>query len=202
VLAAFGFVLFAAASAQAAPSIDLLWRATHSSTLDTVVDGRGRHVLDVVLTADSTPVPGLSLSFLFDSDGANELDFVRSTNFTRVQYGYGGKFTPLRNRTRNIESEFGTGGLILGFDQSSFAQPVVNQSVTLGSVVFDVNVGRADGVDVQAVLGVNFLVGASGSRMADIAIFNGAQVVPEPTTATLVVLGFASLVWAGRKRGR
>jgi hypothetical protein len=215
-VAAAAVLLLFASSAYAASSLSLIWRQTGTATIDTttnVPDGppgkSGGTILDVVLAADTVGLVGIFISFLYDTDLGNEMDFSSGIEDSLVNLkGAGNSFSPLAlgfGPLPSTESTGAVGGKVQGFDQASLSTGALSQTKTLGSLVFTFNKGITDGIDITiAVLinGVDTIVGPGGSNLSASTIFNGASVdgqMPEPTTAILIVLGLAGLGFAGRR---
>jgi hypothetical protein len=208
--------LLVAGQAQAVSSIALIWGGESSSTVtvssvtDTTITG------NVVLTADSAGIKGLSLSFLFDADLRNELDWVGGLpaggkEFAAVKCGTGCSFSPVLPgyTVDTIESTNSNAGLLGNFDQVTTGGSLVGKTRTLGTVVFTTNALNVvdDGIDVEIVFLNNGIDGAVDTNGTVVAVSLGggtvnSGVVPEPTTALLMVAGVLGLGLAGRRVAR
>lgn len=213
-------LLFVAGAAQSATTIDLIWRTNGTDTIDpfglvgpadtpdaTVAGGSigVGYNLDVVLRNTGSAVTGVFISFLFDTDLGNELDFFSGNELSSVLISKGNSFAPIGQGVVLIsESSAGTPGLVIRFDQATLGTGLETGTVTLGSLVFLPNSpGNSvdDGIDVTAAVlpnGTDAIIGGDGSLTINGASVTGPP-VPEPTTALLVVLGLAGLGFAGRR---
>lgn len=191
----------AAGSASALSSISLIWFQTGTATIDTATFAPSSTVTaQIILQGDSTGVAGVFVSILFDP---TELQ----ADLSQVVYEQPGKvskgnvFLPISAGV-TVDN---VNGQILGFDSTvGLATGCISCTVQLGTVVFHVVSGATDGIDaVTAVLdnGIDAIVPAGGGTTT--AQHNGASVdgavVPEPTTALLVVGGLLGLGYAGRR---
>lgn len=192
--------LLAAGAAQAASSVSIVWLETgsaligSSSTPSAVASSTIQ--ADIVLTVDSVAITSFFVSIEFD---ASELQAVFASERAVVDLpGMGNQFAPLIFGVSLIDN---TNGLIEGFDQASIATGLVGATRTLGSVRFHVvNPSGSPGEDDVIVTlqngGIDGLFGPGG---ASIVGFVGADVVPEPTSAALVLIGLAGLFYASRR---
>jgi len=191
-------VVVAAGAAEALPAISILWRES-GSTL-TSATKHATALADVVLTGDSSGVAvlGVFVSIEFDT---GELVALGGVEAAAVKLpGMANVMTPLAFGT-TVDN---VNGLILNFDQATLDAGLSSAvSVTLGSIRFQRNGITLDdnGIDVIASLqnvGVDAIETDAGPGSA---IFNGASVSPEPTTAVLVIVGLAFSGYASRRSG-
>jgi hypothetical protein len=212
-IAAAAVLLLVASTAQAGAVISLIWRINGTDTIDPMVDmvgglpflGGTGYVLDVVLSTD-VDVTGVFISFNFDTDGENELNFISAgpIELGTAKVGMGNSYAPLSQGFASVVESGGSGGALEGFDQATLNTGLSSGSLTLGSMVFSANTGTADTDDIIGVIlsnGIDAMLGAAGANINGSTTFLGATVtgVPEPTTALLVVLGLAGLGLAGRR---
>jgi len=208
VAAAAGITL-AAGSAQAVSSIDFVWNSTSTETVTS--PAASQFITGtIVLTGGDTPGPWLVV-FTIEYDTV-ELDFA----------GAGEKVTGILSgmNAANVLSPITAGvavdeanGIINQLDWSgsfSFTGGCqVGCVVTLGTVKFHVTGATGTAADRDVRLG-EFTAGLDGTFAqsgADVAVvYNDAAVtgpvVPEPTTALLVVGGLLGLGYAGRRSAR
>ena len=95
-LLALGTGLLLASPAAAITSLSLIWDSTGTSTI--TVTGASTTTITakllVTLEAGDT-LGGLGVSFVFDQDNQNELDFVSMVEHVFVPAGGGTQFSPL-----------------------------------------------------------------------------------------------------------
>ncbi len=204
-VAVTGSVLLAT-SAMALPSISMIWRDPGSgvpgfgATIGTPsVSASSIVVADIVIHSDSNFTIGIFISLEFDT---SELFALGAVELVSVNLpGMGNSFTPF---TLGTAAPDNVNGIIEGFEQKTLSTGlgVPSVTMTLGSVRFHVLNGPAYGqlgeedviVSLQgAVDTIGFSTGPGGAN------FVGADVVPEPTTAILLISGIVGLVYAGRK---
>ncbi|MCA9510345.1 MAG: PEP-CTERM sorting domain-containing protein [Myxococcota bacterium] len=214
-----------ASPAAAITSLSLIWDSTGTSTI--TVTGASTTTITakllVTLEAGDT-LGGLGVSFVFDQDNQNELDFVSMVEHVFVPAGGGTQFSPLAPGPNGslvpggvLDSSPFNAGLVEGFD--SFASPLGQFAsgpitLTLGSVTFQTSGLRAqtDGIDVQiAVLlnGLDAVIDGAGTancigqmtRNDCPVTFGGATVnAPEPTTGLLLAFGLGLGLYYQRRR--
>jgi hypothetical protein len=200
---------FAAGSASALSSVNVLWK---SNGLDTITPTAGQTVTAIiVLEGDSVGIGGVFVTILFDT---TELDVisVSENQGPAAKVGMGNQFAPLSAGVTIDEA----GGQILGFDSAAgLSTGCINCTITIGSVVFNavapVGLAGTESDVSLAVLpnGIDGIVSAFGGSLGGAlttAAFGDAEVVgaalPEPTTALLVVGGLLGLGYAGRRSVR
>jgi len=193
-----------------------------------VAPGLGQTLrLDIFMTHDETA--GINIAFFslnFDTDLLNELNIgaMPPVNWagTDVDPGTGvALYGPVGVPAVSPESSLGVAGRIDTFDslttsglvlpQSGLAYTVGTVTATaparyrVGQVFFSVNVALTDGVDVFSGLfntGVDGIY--NGLALATVNDFGNASVnlIPEPSTVSLLGLGLVGLVLAGRRSRR
>lgn len=194
--------LLTAAGAPAASSVSVIWRDTGTALIgpSTSPSAVASSVIlgDIVLTADSVAIFTFVVSIQFDptelqavGGGASELPVVDLP-------GMGNQFSPLVPGITLVDN---TSGVIEGFDQITVATGLANATRTLGSLRFHVvspsgGPGEDDVIVSLQNLGVDGIFGPGGASIVD---FVGADVVPEPTIAGLVLIGLAGLFYASRR---
>ena len=210
--------LLAAAPAAAVSSVDLQWRGNGGASQSYNL---GTEIVDIVLTVDAAAntVNGVFWTVQYD---ATELSVVGAfegnpsdnqigpglalTSNTVNLPGMGNQFTPVAAATGT-----GTVGLVQGFDVSTLTTGLeAGNSRTIGSVKFLItNVISDPDVDIQVVIqqnGIDAISDTSGARCVGALSRNdcpytfNALFVPEPTTATMVVLGLGLGVFYNRRR--
>ena len=204
-VAAMTASMFIASSASAINSIDITWRglgsevcaASPTQCADLGLGGltvapSSTLIADLVLTADAAGVIGVGVTVLYD---ATEVGYVSGQEFTSVNLpGMGNIMTPLSLGV--IDG----GDRLNGFDQAPLATGLISGTATLGSFKFHISSGVGDGADIIAAVvpgtADDIIAGGGGVTTA---IFNGASVTPEPTTAILPLAGVAGLGYAGRR---
>ena len=223
-LTAFAFVLAGAASSASAwrmgndptdPGMDpahtisLIWETSGTPDLCLSESDPSRQVLYVVLEATNPRIFGVDLTILFDLNesatvGYDELDYVGGREWSNPSIGQSPDGSGLTlYRDSNGVSE----GLVTHFGVA-FASGIEHATVTLGSIVFNVNQSALDnGIDILPTIDPRFDNGVFGLDGNDLAkrglvAFEGASVkrLPEPTTALLLVGGLAMMGWAGARR--
>jgi hypothetical protein len=227
-LSAFAFAiglasLSAASPAAALSSIDVIWRSTGTSTVAVSTSNDVTLIADIVLKVESgaSTVSAVGLSFVVDEDSENELDVLGVREFTSVDLpGMGNVFNPLLTGTNTLEpgcAPFSSCGpaLIELFDQGTLdtgATP--GTTATLGSIKFSTNYRRITrfdgGPDVRPLVqlnGFDGIVDSTGNRCVGEVPrndcpyeFNGAFVIPEPTTSALIVVGLGLGLFYSRRR--
>jgi hypothetical protein len=210
VLAASAILLMGTA-ASALPTINMIWRAPGvGANIGTATGGIGPSstiFADIVLVADGVnTVTGVFISIAFDPTelfalGAQELNPVSLP-------GMGNQFSPISTGVFITETSPGVqAGTITNFDQQTTATGITTGTRTLGSVKFHVIAATGTGEDDVIANLSNVGTDTISTPTGDItANFNGASVngpvVPEPTTAILVIAGLAGLGYAGRRNFR
>ena len=214
VLAAATFAtafLFITSSASALPSIDIVWKANQTNSIGTPSVGASSTVVaDIVLRGSGSTaqsVVGVFITVAFD---ASELQAESAFEIPTVNLpGMGNTLSPISVGT-NIDN---SAGKVQGFDWANASAPGLSgsgQSRTLGSVTFHIvdATGDASDVDVVGELSnagvdeITFAPGVGGDAAFGGASVTGPAVVPEPTTAFLVLAGLAGLGYAGRRNLR
>jgi hypothetical protein len=203
-LAAGGLVL-GAGTASALDSVYLIWRSSGTPTVGTpTVNTSSILLADVVMEADSAGISGIGVSFVFDP---LELQAIGLAEISPLNApGMGNGFAPLSPGPSLIDN---VNGLIAGFDQADLTGAGLTGgagALTLGSVRFHV-VQATNGpgvIDVQPgfFTGSDGIVDSIGFEKQAPQFFGASvtgPVVPEPTTALLVVAGLAGLGYAGRR---
>ena len=201
-------IRLAAAPVAALSSLDVTWRSAGSPKLP--VGTTGVQIADITLTVDigANTVSGVFWSVGYDATeltaiGAREGD--NSTLTTNLP-SMGNEFAPIAPG-----ADITTVGIVTGFDQGTLGTGLVaGNTRTIGSVKFNVTNVIADGQgDVQVVIqqtGIDGIGDSSGTRCIGALSRNdcpysfGAALVPEPTTATLVVLGLGMGAFYNRRR--
>ena len=199
ILALVGLLL-SAGTAQALPTISMIWRDTGTDLIGTpTIAVNDRVLADVVLTGDSTgpAIKGVFITIEFntaklEATGALELPSVNLP-------GMGNSFSPVGVGVA-IDN---VAGLVTNFDEATTATGLATDgTVTLGSVAFTVvaATGTAGDVDVVGSLqnaGTDTIATASGNSTAN---FLAASVVPEPASAALGAAAIATLLGLKRRR--
>ena len=201
ILALVAAAVLVASSAQAVPSIKMIWRGVGATLVSPAASTTA--TADIVLVATTETVQGVFISIEFD---ATELQVVAATEFSPINLpSMGNEFTPIIFGTTTDNGA----GLVTLFDEATLATGLQGgNSVTLGSVTFHVvaATGEADDIDVIASvqnpgidslsLGTTVYCQATNPTGCD---FVGARVTPEPTTALLLIAGIAGLGYVGRR---
>ena len=203
IMALVGLTL-AAGSATAASSISLVWGHNLTATADASPSGSvaasSQITAHIVLSADAVGVAGVFISVLFDT---SELQAVAALEKV-AKVSMGNSFSPaspgfvIDNTAGEVTNLDWTVGLATG---------CISCTVTLGTVTFHVVSGVGGPGDIDAIAavsnpGVDAIIAVGGADVSGTTIFNGASVVPEPTTAILVVGGLLGLGYAGRRSNR
>ena len=206
--------LLLASPAAAITSLNLIWDSSGTSTVTVFGSSTTNLTARLVVTLEAgDTLKGVGVSFVFDEDNQNELDFVSMIENPNVAVPPGGatnNFGPLLPGPAFVfDSQFTNAGLIEGFDSVTGVSdqgatgPI---TLTLGSVTFSTNGLRAlndsaNGFDLRvAVLlnGLDGIVDGSGhtncigqmQRNDCPVTFGGAYVnAPEPTTGLLLAFG-------------
>lgn len=206
-------LLLAAASLPGAASAITTYNLEHTISLEWADTGTnelilpggssgGPHILNVVLQTGKYRVFGLDLSFVFDGVGANDLDF------NLVTHGELGSLTSNYGVDLVQESDGSQQGILTGFDVV-FAGGIRRQTITLGSIVFNVNSqALANGIDISPIVLSDFDDGIWNNAHRDVSTIYPGKVafvgafaeLPEPTTGFLLLSGVATLLWADRNR--
>lgn len=196
VLVAAAGLAITSGAAQAIPTLSIIWQSTGTATIFSPA-ASSTIVADIVLTTNTLTVDKVFISIEFD---AGELQAVSARELSVVDLpSMGNQFSPLTKGT-TIDNGL---GLVEFFDQVNFSTGLVGGNTrTLGSVTFHV-VGAANSsgdIDVIGSLqnvGVDTFGGPTGNLFG--GNFVGASIVPEPTTALLVIASLAGLGYAGRR---
>ena len=212
VLAAATFAtafLFMTSAASALPSVDIIWKTNQTSSIGTPSIGASSTVVaDIVLRGDgdaNNAVIGVFVTIAFDT---SELQAVSAFELGTVNLPGMGN-TPAPISTTNFNNDNGA-GVVQGFDQANASAPGLSglgQSRTLGSVTFHVVSAAGDATDIDVIAnttnagvdGITFAPGVPGSSNFVGASVTGPPIVPEPTTAFLLLAGLAGLGYAGRR---
>jgi hypothetical protein len=208
IVAAVALLALVASSASAS-TISLIWRKNSSDTLNTSTLATGENLLaDVVLTADAAGISGVFISFSFDNEGLNMLDFdsfpfggsaVGGYELPLAPPGKSAIYSPIVTGVTLNESAIGLGGTILGFDEANASGGAVSSTVTLGSLSFSYT-GVAGSTAVTPFLNPGIIDAVLTNAGTPITpTFESAFIVPEPTTGLLIVAGLAGLGYAGRR---
>lgn len=216
VAAAAGITL-AAGSAQAVSSIDFVWNSTSTTTagsLSTPLAASAFITGSIVLTGDgNTSVPGPWLIVFTMNFDTVELDFAGAKENVTAPLASG--MANLTNTLSPITAGVNVdeaNGIINQLDWSgNFSFPGGCQTcvVTLGTVKFHVVQGNGPQdplVDRDITMGL-FTPGLDGTfaqsgAAVTVNFGDAAAVVPEPTTALLVIGGLLGLGYAGRRSAR
>ncbi len=210
VAAVIGGALFST-SAQAIPSLEVIWRSSGTPTLSTLsVTASGIVIADLVLHNDlaadgSEPVIGVFVTIEFDAD---ELQAISMMELREVRLvGFRNSFRPLSPGPSSIDN---VGGSVFGFEQQTLTFGCCRGAETLGSVTFHVVPaagprGNSADIDVIASLanqGVDAIVIRTGPDSVGLgsAHFTGASLTPEPTSALLLAAGLVALGCSERRR--
>jgi hypothetical protein len=186
-------------SAATALTVDLLWAGSGTNVTGTAFAGSEVVTLDVYATFALPPgLSGVAVSISWDT---NALSLV-SCDVTNKQTVAGGSFLPLLgSRSACLAA---SPGLQPAMDQQAGWLPYLGTGGTLdiGSLVFHV-IGAGGNTVVSSFFnpaGDGWLDNAYAFSLN--ATLNDAtvHVIPEPTTAILVGLGFMGLLAAGRRR--
>ena len=195
-LVAAAALVLAASSAQALPSISIIWRDTGTATIGTpTVSASSIVIADVVIHSDANFTNGVFISIEFD---VTELQAIGAAELASVNLpGMNNFYVPVVPGVTLVDN---TNGIIEGFDQHTLGTGLGVASVfkTLGSVRFHVVTVLGDPPEdviasLQGALDAIFFSTGPGS-----ANFVGAF-LPEPTTAILLIGGIAGLGYASRR---
>jgi hypothetical protein len=196
-------------SAQALPSIDVVWRTNQAASLSASVSSTV--TADIVLRGSSSSVvTGVFLTIGFDRE---ELHAIGAKEFLTVNLpSMGNLFSPV---VPGVVIDNLT-GRVTNFEQATLSTGLAtSDSRTLGSVRFHVEnpTGGSGDEDVRASLenaGIDALIIGSETLEAGPGVqaavnFGAASIdpiglLPEPSTPLLVVGGLSMLGWAGRRR--
>ena len=200
--------LFITSTASALPSIDLIWDSNGTDTIGTPAISNGDSIIaNIVLRGSgsaSQSVIGVFITVAFD---ASELEATSAFEIPNVNLpGMGNNLSPISPGT-NIDN---VAGKVSGFDwanASAAGLSGLGQSRTLGSVTFKVLNANGDSsvTDVVGEIapggvdGITYAPGVDGDAAFGGASVTGPAIVPEPTTAFLVLAGLAGLGYAGRR---
>ena len=202
ILALVAFLL-AAGSAQAIPTVAIVWRAPqHAATIGTPsVSASATVTADVVLRGDSSgpSIIGVFVSIEYDTA---ELTALNVTELASVNLpGMGNSMSPVLSGTGELVP-----GIITNFEEATLTTGLAtDESRTLGSVVFHIVAATGDASDVDVIAslqnaGTDTISGAGGATLG--ADFVGASVVPEPASAALGGAALLTLLGLKRLRGR
>ena len=201
ILALVAAAVLVASSAQAAPSVEMVWRGVGATLVSPAASTTA--TADIVLMATTETVQGVFISIEFD---ATELQVVGAAEFAGINLpSMGNEFSPIFFGTTTDNEA----GLVTLFDEVTLATGLVaGNMVTLGSVTFHVvaATGAPSDIDVIASvqnpgidslsLGNTVYCQSTNPTGCD---FVGARVTPEPTTALLLIAGIAGLGYVGRR---
>jgi len=198
-------LLFSSTAAYAVPSVDIIWRSTSSNVISTpTISASDIVVADIVLSNDGAPaVNGVFISIAFDN---TELFGIGAAELASVNLpGMGNTMAPVGVGV-NVDN---ANGVFTNFDEATTTAGLTSGTRTLGSVKFHVIAASGVGeADVQANINntgtdsIGTTNGLSDDTTFGAASLNGPPVVPEPTTAILVIAGLAGLGYAGRRNLR
>ena len=222
-----GFAVLSFSTAASAVSVDLNWYGLTIS--NNIVSGNSVTIaassvqtltLEVTISDFSFP-NGLSayfLNFEFDTDGANELNFLLAYQPPVFMDPGIPPIPPIEGGLEYIvESETGTKGQLGSFEEFG-SHTGGGATFTVGFLIFTTNHGNVsnDGNDIFS--GASILAkggqatvilddangGGIASNITSAVTFGGASVnvVPEPGTLSLLGLGVGMLMLAGRHRRR
>ena len=181
---------FSVATAQAA-SVDIIWQGsgtgTTTATSSTTITG------DIVLTIGTadTAIGGVGAGLEISADSSNAT-ILSSTQATLAGWMALGAPTIGNPHSENIIGEgdlFGSGATI-----------AAGTSVTLGTITVHVDGGGATVLMGLTGVGDDIIASTAGGSVAGQYTFGGGQIIPEPTTASLLGLGLIGLTMAGRRR--
>jgi hypothetical protein len=209
-------VLLVASQAQAVSSINLIWGGVGSSTVTVSSSVNTTLLGNIVVTADAAGITAIGISFEWDNDLRDELNWTGMGKETPgVKCGSGCLFNPVIQGYTEVyvESALGSNGGVVGtFDQvTTNVTGLVSKTRTMGTIVFSTNALNVvdDGIDVQIVVlnnGIDGIVDSNSNIISGIVSLGGGTVnsgvVPEPTTALLMVAGVLGLGLAGRRVAR
>ncbi len=208
------FVVFS--SAASATSVNLVWTAAAGGTIDPV-SGNSVAVsstaaatltLDIQMEIDSLGLAGAFLRLDFDTDLGNEVNILSWEEISWAKTNSKGITTrtlaPLAAGIQSTQESTGAqGGYVFEFDGTSLTTGPSSTTLTFARLVFSTNFANVmtDGDDIftSGIMGCN----SPSCDITDTVTFGGASVnlVPEPSTLSLLVLSFGGLLLAGR-RGR
>jgi hypothetical protein len=184
-------------------TISLEWEETGTNGLILPPGTQGGpHVLNVVLQVGDYRVFGVDLSFVFDGAGANDLDYYPLAG------GELGSLSSNHGLSLVQESDGSQQGILTDFDVV-FNAGIRRQTITLGSIVFNVNdQALANGIDISPVVLSELSDGVWNNAHQDVSTLYPGKVafigafaeLPEPTTGFLLLSGVATLLWADRSR--
>jgi len=211
--------------ALAIPTLSLVWQETGTTSIDVSSTFEQTIVADVVLDLQAGDESwGAFVSFVFDEDLGDELDFVFLWERQQVDFPNGGLWRPVvRGQAPSVttESDATTAGSALGFD--SAIAPVQGGglsnggvgpvTVTLGTVAFRTNPTNiaTDGADLSVAIqlnGIDAFLDSDGSVICGATTpcdglinFPGASVnIPEPASGLLIGTSILGLLYAKRRR--
>ncbi|MEE2663001.1 MAG: hypothetical protein VX681_02685, partial [Myxococcota bacterium] len=117
ILALVAAAVLVASSAQAAPSIAMIWRGVGATLVSPAATST--HVADIVLITDVLTVQGVFISIEFD---ATELQALNATELAEVNLPtMGNVMSPISNGT-TIDNG---AGLVIQFDEASLSTGLV-----------------------------------------------------------------------------
>jgi hypothetical protein len=193
----------ALSSAASAISIDVEWRG--SGTTLTGTDFVGSELVTLELYASVTVPPGLDSVGVTISWDPGALSLVQCTpaNTTKAQYVAGGSFQPFNKGDGATCDTPGTSWQPALVQLANYQPYLAGPGVLhIADLQFHV-LGVAGNTIVQSLFnpvadgwGDNNFVFALNATFSDATV----HVIPEPTTALLVGIGFIGLLAAGRRR--
>jgi len=187
----------AGGAAQAASSISMIWSSTNTDTITGTAPSNTITAI-IVLAGDAVDgVSGVELTFTYNTV---ELDFVGMYENAgpAAKVAMNNQFAPL-STSNTVNNE--AAGTIGGFDSATLGAGCLGCTITLGSIQFHVT-GAAETSAPNDLVATGAVNDANNNAVGGSTTFNAAEVVPEPTTALLVVGGLLGLGYAGRRSVR
>lgn len=205
ILAVVAFLLMAG-SAHAFPTVSIVWADGQGGATAVLSSpaASSSHTAYIVLTGDpgEPPVLGVFVSIEYDTSELTSVNGAPGFPATEMPLvnlpGMGNEFSPLSIGTNEV-----TPGIITNFDEKTLATGLETAvSVTLGTIIFhivsaDGSAGEADVIASLQNSGTDTITGGGGN-----AVFVGADVVPEPASASLGAAALLTLLGLKRLRGR
>jgi hypothetical protein len=184
-----------AASIHAAATVSLVWTATTGAGVpgsSQIEAAPGDELtLEIQLAAGPEGISSYGVSLAFDQALFDELDLVSAAEF--LPSGFSFNFD--EGVTDLVESDLLDAGYVLTFEAGTFQNGPVEESFSIGEVVFAVNEAREDGDDILSGLwnlGIDDLFDNEGQPLSMDTSFGAAR-IPEPAAGAASIAAFLAL---------